>query len=49
METDVSVWTVKRRLRERGVRARKPAIKTKLKESHKDAQLKWATTYPKWG
>ena len=45
METDVSVWTVKRR--ERGMRARKPAIKPKLKESHKDARLKWATTYQK--
>ena len=49
METNLSVWIVRRLLRERGMRARRPASKPKLKESHKEARLKWATIHRKWG
>lgn len=48
METRLSVWTVRRRLREQGMMARKPARKPKLTQAHKDARLQWANHHQRW-
>ena len=46
--TNVSARTVKRRLYEQGLKARKPALKPRLTEHHKNARMQWAVTHRRW-
>ena len=48
IEVNVSSRTVRRRLREQGLTARKPACKPLLKQHHREARLAWAATHQRW-
>ena len=48
LNPNISTWTVRRRLKERGIHPRKPAVKPKLSDNHKDCRIKWANTHLRW-
>ena len=43
--SNVSAQTVRRRLREHRLKARKPASKPRLTQEHKEARMKWAVAH----
>ena len=45
---NVSAQTVRRRLREHGLKARKPASKPRLTQDHKEARMEWAVAHHRW-
>ena len=45
---NISVWTVRRRLKEQGLSPRKPACKSRLTVNHREARLQWAVIHRRW-
>ena len=43
--SNVSAQTVRRRLQEHRLKARKPASKPRLTQEHKEARMKWAVEH----
>src|SRR5277367_1438836 len=48
LNSNISVWTIRRRLKEKSVMARTPAIKCLLTENHKQKRLQWANAKADW-
>ena len=47
-DINISVWTVRRRLKEQGLSPRKPAYKPRLTVNHREARLQWAVIHRRW-
>ena len=47
-DANLSVWTVRRRLKEQGLSPRKPACNPRLTVNHREARLQWAVIHRRW-